>query len=1122
MTPSRLARLFGALMFGLPEDETFEKTYDSYIKVSNATEHLLLAYIRDMSTMEPLPTRLADHVRSYPQVLAGEPNRPGRGVRGIPFTLASRAVRLYSIDLLHQAREWDLASRSPEWAACCGNVDGVEREPQLSDRYRKLINLRLSRRPAGGAEAVGGVGPGRHVPVAPYPTPDVEAYMSLADQAWDEFMSDGFTAPDQAKLAFDLHESERKARMQGRQSVQWSQFERSGFSLKDDGLESVLAFDDLLQQDVKRWPEERAELLDKLRKTDKAMPPFPYDTTPCVISSPSLDSEATGQWVQKPFSRMDDVFPEVYADILLGNGWSNRDELTHRNANFVIVQYKSRPSPSTVGAQGAGATNATQASLHELDERTDAAWFVIEEVVPAQYRSELEAAGRKKNRSRASLRNLTLFRRRKEMPAGDSFFDDVFRPGAGGTTKKMTLRDPLTLSPDPDRRDSQSSTIRGPVPSPQPDEGQFASSSVRLLTSLKSRASKRLRKAARDDDDAAPPPLPPKATLFVQQSTSWNSDDFETRSLHDPEMEAFASADTQRGKLLKSATMGKGERRRSKDDAWLDILVRNNGYKTAGQGSTAMTDGEGEASELNLRGKSRHGKAATDGEAEHSHLQSDVNRVALSQNGGKQGLSITPAGWSREDAPTPATPSRESSLQNLDNPEHKVSANGNNDKSSGAERTTIGSPSPMSAVSSMKSTLAKPEVSPKGQPSAPDTNSRPSEEDSGTPSLPYLRSLPPRGTSSDSERERARETRIEAAKERARELRAALNPVAVGDLERRREERSRNIRQPAGEQTATAALQPTSNNSTPVKATMSDASDVPSPSSTLSKPSPRPAHGSRDDPFAKDRFSGRVASLTSKFGGASAKPLTPQSTGNEEIQTVGSKIAGSTTSSAPITPSKAVSTPQHLPTSPSYSLATSEPDLAPTERSRKAVANNPLPTARQQDQEGESSSTVKDPVNVWAPRRSSSPSIILDPDEPNSRHSLDSSAIGIDVESIYPDDAASNFSRDTNPDEEAAGNKLQSQLHARDAAAPGSSLFSNLDQTPAMAGAAAAAAVAGTTSDPSSVGGSRTAIARDSLRVEAEDRPTNMPPGFRQRYQPGMPLSNVEEERESVLSGSNA
>jgi len=140
---------------------------------------------------------------------------------------------------------------------------------------------------------------------------------------------------------------------------------------------------------------------------------------------------------------------------------------------------------------------------------------------------------------------------------------------------------------------------------------------------------------------------------------------------------------------------------------------------------------------------------------------------------------------------------------------------------------------------------------------------------------------------------------------------------------------------------------------------------------------------------------------------------------------------------------------------------------------------------------------------------------MLPPSEPGSRHSMDSNAIGIDTDSIYPEDAASNFSPDL--EEELSRNgSLRSSTQNRSVAStlPATSLFSNLEQTPAMAGAAAAAAIA---TPPSET----TKLTKESSRAEAEDRPAMLPPGFGQRYQPGMPLSNVEEERESVLSGSN-
>lgn len=175
MTPSRLSRLFGVLLFGLPEDETFEKTYEAFIKAGNATEHLLLAYIRDTGTLESLPTRLADHVQGYPAMLSAEMTKPSGSVKGVPLTHVNRTVRLYSLDLIQTACEMDVGEQCSEWSACCSSNDSIGKDPQLSDRFRKLINLR------------GGKKQGRS---QLYPKEDnvIQPYGSLVDKQWGDFM----------------------------------------------------------------------------------------------------------------------------------------------------------------------------------------------------------------------------------------------------------------------------------------------------------------------------------------------------------------------------------------------------------------------------------------------------------------------------------------------------------------------------------------------------------------------------------------------------------------------------------------------------------------------------------------------------------------------------------------------------------------------------------------------------------------------------------------------------------------------------------------------------------------------------------------------------------------------
>jgi len=929
MTPSRLARHFGVLLFGLPEDETFEVTYEAFIRAGNATEHLLLAYIRDCSTTEAIPTRLADHIRGYPVMLSADFNQPGPSVRGVPVTHVNRTVRLYGLDLIETACEMDVAELSSEWKACCSTSDSTGKDPQLSDRFRKLINLR------GGLKQGRGQKDQRE-------NDETEAYGSLVDKKWGDFINEGFSAPDQSKLAFDLKESERKARKQRPDSVQWDTFEKSGFVQKDDGLASVLSFDDTFRDEMDKWPAERAELMEKLRKTNKMMPAFPYDTTPYIVSSPTLDQSEMGQWATKPVSRIDEVFAEVYADVLLGNGWSNRDEQTHRNANFIVVQYKSRPTASTVGSQAAGSSRQAKGYVAQADDRTDAAWFVVEEVVPAKYRSEMEASGRVKGRSLPGLRKLSLFKKRREdkkphasaaPPAGNSF-EELFRPGLGGLTKRVQLnKDPASTSAtDLDRKDS-GSTIRQQTNADADSSNGAAGrrKSMRksqLISTIKNNStfgSRSVRKRVQLEEEAPPVP-PPKQQAGFTTSSSFRSDDFETRSLHDPESDAFAQD------AKHSFLKGSKGKRMSKDDTWLDVMLKANGFRMAGQGASASAPkGQTEGAVTPRAGLLN--VPARDSDSFHSmtptapleapapvdessvSIASDERQAAQEDDAASQvsQQNLQAAGWTVEGKSSkaaPVTPPR----RNLPPP--------------------ITSSSPL-----LKQVLSG---------DAPET-----AEEERNATLSHLLSLPKRKVDTD-DKEKAREERIQAAKNRAKELRANLNPTAKQELDSRRE--------------ATAA------------------------SSSLSAP--------KGDPFSKNRISGRVASVANRFGG------------------------GGATTAKPVSPNLGSST----------------------------FEGKQLPPIVDQNRTAES-------------------------EEYNAG----------DVDSIYPEDAASNFSRDTHLDEDV--NIRSSSMRPGGSIAAATSQY--FDQSV------------------------------DESRTEDEDQHTSEMPTFREPYQPGMPLSNLEEESESVLSGSN-
>ena len=111
---------------------------------------------------------------------------------------------------------------------------------------------------------------------------------------------------------------------------------------------------------------------------------FPYDTVP-----------HTAETV------MDELFPQVWADYLIGNGWSQRDERVHRDASFVVLQLQTDTRPSS--GRPADAASPPPLSLSTK-------WYVLEEVVPAAYRDTLDQLGRTRRHSMPMLRKLNQFR----------------------------------------------------------------------------------------------------------------------------------------------------------------------------------------------------------------------------------------------------------------------------------------------------------------------------------------------------------------------------------------------------------------------------------------------------------------------------------------------------------------------------------------------------------------------------------------------------------------------------------------------------------------------------------------------------------------------------------------
>ena len=189
---------------------------------------------------------------------------------------------------------------------------------------------------------------------------DLQRYRSTVQKEWAKFGEIGFQDVDSAKLEFDLTESEREASRRKRDTLDWSTFETAGFAGREMFAPTDLVFHQNIGQRVTTWPSSQKDISQRLREAEKALPPFPYDTTPHEEGRVKIDS----------------LFFEAWADVLVGGGWA-RDEL--KESNFALIHWKSRPRD----------VGMPLAVAKEEDPRTEERWFLVEEYVPKQYREAL-------------------------------------------------------------------------------------------------------------------------------------------------------------------------------------------------------------------------------------------------------------------------------------------------------------------------------------------------------------------------------------------------------------------------------------------------------------------------------------------------------------------------------------------------------------------------------------------------------------------------------------------------------------------------------------------------------------------------------------------------------------
>ncbi|KAH0580415.1 hypothetical protein H2248_001917 [Termitomyces sp. 'cryptogamus'] len=337
-------------------------------------EHLQLVFIRWQDATSapslPIPVRLADWIRRYPAVLHKPPTQPRPAARTVRILAVRRNVRIYSPDLVKSAASWASPKNalSNEWA----RIAPFKLPPRYSDAYRKRMAM-----PGNFHPDTGSLSP---PPLAAASSSDsLCAPRSLTDLKWGEFESMGFATLDDAKkLQFDLTESARTERSAKRESLNWADFSSTGFSRGDAPLSATLQFSTPVANTISSWPAHHAEIDKKVKNTEKALPPFGWDTEPVIVNEEIIE----------------EAFVDVFCDLLYGGGWMDL-ESSERECNWALVEFKSLPpNRSTVSG--------------DADPRTSTSLILFEEFVPLEYRQQLAIPPSARRRRLPSLFTTSL------------------------------------------------------------------------------------------------------------------------------------------------------------------------------------------------------------------------------------------------------------------------------------------------------------------------------------------------------------------------------------------------------------------------------------------------------------------------------------------------------------------------------------------------------------------------------------------------------------------------------------------------------------------------------------------------------------------------------------------
>jgi hypothetical protein len=117
--------------------------------------------------------------------------------------------------------------------------------------------------------------------------------------------------------------------------MDWTEFASpsGGFNRTDPLLDVSLTFSPPIGESISDWPKQQEDLRRRLHKTQKEGTPFNYDTAPRVggQAAPEQGQDAAGRVY------LEEAFVDAWADLMMGAGWVEREELTFKDANWVIV-----------------------------------------------------------------------------------------------------------------------------------------------------------------------------------------------------------------------------------------------------------------------------------------------------------------------------------------------------------------------------------------------------------------------------------------------------------------------------------------------------------------------------------------------------------------------------------------------------------------------------------------------------------------------------------------------------------------------------------------------------------------------------------------------------------------